>query len=67
MSGKPHRHGIARGCGRSLGRAHPTVGTATLALIGVVVFAVVMSLCWIIADSNRTKHLVMLIRAARDS
>lgn len=43
------------------------VSGPTLALIGAVVFTVIVSLCWIVADPGRTKHLATLIKAARGS
>jgi hypothetical protein len=43
------------------------LGGPPLVVLGVVVFALTVSLCWIVADLNRTKHLAMLIRAARGS
>lgn len=43
------------------------VSGPTLALIGAIVLAVMVSLCWIVADPKRTRHLVTLIKAARGS
>lgn len=43
------------------------VSGPTLALIGVIVLTVLVSLCWVIADPKRTRHLASLIKAARGS
>lgn len=61
------RRALGIGAGGTLLSASLAAGWVALAIAGAVVIAVILALCWIIADSERPGRLALLLTAWRET